>query len=779
VPLFDIQEDIMKKSICLFLLGVSLLLVLAKQTQAQSEKSPPPLRRVTLYKHGVGYFERQGPVNGDQQVTFLFDAGQMNDVLKSLVVLDLGKGSDKGNISTVTFDSIKPVDRRLEEFGLRLDGSNSVGLTSLLGQLKGARVEMRTGSNSIAGTVVGIEKRSIIMGSEKSEAQELVLVTDGGEIRSIALDQIRGIKLLDPRLREDLEQYLSILQSTIHKNARKLTITANGQAERDLFISYVVEAPVWKTTYRVVLDKKGKPFLQGWALVDNVQDENWENITLSLVSGAPISFIQDLQQPQYKRRPVVGLPEDVSIVPHVPPPSLGVMPLSSLSPAGSLSVEGIVEDSTGTGITNATIKVTRAGTGAQSTATTNSHGKYRINNLSAGRYTLEISSPGFKKYMIENLNLPSGSVELEEITLEVASVSETVSIRPALRMKSLMSGDSGINVEVETQEIGELFAYRIAHPVTIKRNSSALIPILQNTIEGEPVSLYNKDVRGQNPMSALYLHNTTGLTLEGGPMTIIENDTYAGEALTGRLKPGEKRFITYAVDLGCRVSVKEDEKEGKAFLAQIINGEFRLHFKEVRETIYTLNNLTDWAKTVYIEHPYEKDEEWELVKTVKPVETAEGLYRFKVTVPANSTTNFSVNEELPETNTTRLSNITTDNIEIFFKSNYLTAQMKQAMEAIVNTKSKINLLGNALSERQAEINTLVKDQERMRENLRALGKSEEEKQLMQRYVSRISQGEDQLDHLRQEEKKLLAEKNSMQQQLDDQIRKLAIEHTLR
>src|SRR5690349_20942518 len=103
---------------------------------AQSESNPPPLRRVTLYKHGVGYFERQGKVNGDQQVTFQFDAAQMNDVLKSLVVLDL----NKGNISSVTFDSTKPFDKRIEEFGIRLDGSNQVGLTSLLGQLKGARV---------------------------------------------------------------------------------------------------------------------------------------------------------------------------------------------------------------------------------------------------------------------------------------------------------------------------------------------------------------------------------------------------------------------------------------------------------------------------------------------------------------------------------------------------------------------------------------------------------------------------------------------------------------
>src|SRR5262249_57181303 len=137
------------------------------------------------------------------------------------------------------------------------------------------------------GIVLGIEKRARMQGAEKTEAQELVLVSDGGELRSIALDEMRGIKLLDAKLREDLEQYLSILQSTIHKNLRKLTISTTGQGERDLFISYVVEAPIWKTTYRVVLDGESPPFLQGWALVDNVQDEDWNDVTLSLVSGAP------------------------------------------------------------------------------------------------------------------------------------------------------------------------------------------------------------------------------------------------------------------------------------------------------------------------------------------------------------------------------------------------------------------------------------------------------------------------------------------------------------
>src|SRR5215470_19424579 len=165
------------RSIFFILILTSILSPLAL---AQGENNPPPLRRVTLYKHGVGYFERQGKVNGDQQVTFLFDAAQMNDVLKSLVALDMGKGPDRGAISAVTFDSIKPVDKRLEEFGISLDSTNAMGLTSLLGQLKGARVEVRAGPIPTVGTVVGIEKRSRTLGVGRTETQELVLVGAGG-----------------------------------------------------------------------------------------------------------------------------------------------------------------------------------------------------------------------------------------------------------------------------------------------------------------------------------------------------------------------------------------------------------------------------------------------------------------------------------------------------------------------------------------------------------------------------------------------------------------------
>ncbi|MBK8313195.1 MAG: carboxypeptidase regulatory-like domain-containing protein [Acidobacteria bacterium] len=423
-----------------------------------------------------------------------------------------------------------------------------------------------------------------------------MLISESGELRSIGFDQIRGIRILDAKLREDLDQYLDILQSTFHKNLRRLTISATGQGERDMFVSYVVEAPVWKTTYRLVIDSAAKPFLQGWALIDNLQDEDWNNVTLSLISGAPVSFIHDLQQPIYRSRPVIAMPENVSVAPQLAEPSMGPgvgggvgigrgggiatgdgsdSPIKLVTPSRGGVIQGTIKDTSGAVIPNATIQVIQASTNARITVNSDSDGRYRVRGLPPGRYALNVENSGFHNARIEGINISAGSNINQNLELRVGSISEEVTVSSLMALPitdsasaaKIRNEDSGVDVNVDTQDIGELFEYRIAHPVSIKRNSSALIPILQNQVDGEMVSLYNRSVREQNPMNALYLKNNTGLTLESGPITIIENDTYAGEAMLSRIKPAEKRFVTYAVDLGCRISVKEDDEEERAFFS--------------------------------------------------------------------------------------------------------------------------------------------------------------------------------------------------------------------
>ena len=763
----------MRRIFCLF----ALLIGLSFNISAQNQDNPLPLRRVILYKHGVGYFERQGKVNDDQQISFSFDASQMNDVLKSLVVLDLSKGK----IGAVNFDSVKPLDKRLEEFGLVLDESNAAGMTALLGQLRGSHVEVKSGTTVTSGTVVGLEKRSRMQGQEKIDSQDLVLMVEG-ELRSIPQEQIRGIKLLDSKIRGDLERYLGVLQSTVKKNARTLAITANGKGLRDLFVSYVVEAPVWKTTYRIVLDEKNKPFLQGWAVVDNVQDEDWTNVSLSLVAGMPVSFTMDLQQPRYKRRPAIGLPDDLVMTPQIAEASKGVM-LARVSGGmvGSNGIQGVVTDPSGAVIPGTSIIVNRDGDPREYRAI----GRYSL-SIPSGTYQIKFEKAGFQSTTVSRVSVRGTA--LANVILNVGSVSETVNVDGAevLRTESAaealssLATNESVEVNVSTQDIGELFEYKIDQPISIKRNSSALIPIVQSALEGETASLYNAKTLKQHPMNAVYLTNSTGLTLEGGPITVIENGTYSGEAMTARIKPGEKRFITYAVDLGCRVETKIEEENQAAYQSEILNGEFRVHYKQSKLTKYILTNVSARPKTIFIEHPIDKnsDKDWKLVNTPNPVETTENYRRFKETVAANSTTEFVVTEELPDRDSYQITNVTSDNLVIWVRGKYLSAEMKKSLDEVIEIKAKIAILNNQIQEKADAIRTYTQEQSRMRENLKVLGKSEEEKKLLARYVNKISESEDQIERTRTQESALIEQRSNLQRQLDAKIRSLAFNHTI-
>ena len=766
----------MRRIFCLFALAIGFSFSIS----AQNQDNPLPLRRVILYKHGVGYFERQGKVNDDQQISFSFDASQMNDVLKSLVVLDLSKGK----IGAVNFDSVKPLDKRLEEFGLVLDETNTAGMTALLGQLRGSHVEVKSGTTVTSGTVVGLEKRSRMQGQEKIDSQDLVLMVEG-ELRSIPQEQIRGIKLLDSKMRGDLERYLSVLQSTVKKNARTLAITANGKGLRDLFVSYVVEAPVWKTTYRIVLDEKNKPFLQGWAVVDNVQDEDWTNVSLSLVAGMPVSFTMDLQQPRYKRRPAIGMPDDLVMTPQIA--EAAKKAVNVRSGLIGYGIGGVVRDASGGVIPNARLTIRRRNSSVEYTATTNSEGRYNTGAV-AGLYQVQIDSPGFKSTVVKDVGIVSGRMTQADFTLEVGSVTEVVSVTgeaaevmtESSRMSASIVGNESVEVNVSTQDIGELFEYKIDQAISIKRNSSALIPIVQSALEGETASLYNAKTLKQNPMNAVYLTNSTGLTLEGGPITVIENGTYSGEAMTARIKPGEKRFITYAVDLGCRVETKTEEENQAAYQSEILNGEFRVHYKQSKMTKYILTNVSARPKTIFIEHPIDKnsDKDWKLVNTPNPVETTENYRRFKETIAANSTTEFTVTEELPDRDSYQITNVTSDNLVIWVRGKYLSAEMKKSLDEVIEIKGKIATLNNQVQEKADAIRTYTQEQSRMRENLKVLGKSEEEKKLLARYVNKISESEDQIERTRTQESALIEQRSNLQRQLDTKIRSLAFNHTI-
>jgi len=270
-----------------------------------------PVTRVILYKNGVGYFEHSGHVSGSQDVNVDFTTAQLNDVLKSLTVLDLGKG----RITGVSYNSAAPLEHRLGS--LRLPVGENPTTAQFLGALRGARLEVKSGSESASGRLLSIDEHEIpIKGDEKVTVEQLSIVSDSGEVRVFDLTPSTSVRVAEKEVNEEVGKYLGLVASTRDQDVRRMTISTAGSGERNLLVSYISEVPVWKSTYRIVIPSEGKPLLQGWAIVDNTVGEDWKNVELSLVAGAPQSFVQELSQPYYTRRPVVALPQNAMLTPQ-------------------------------------------------------------------------------------------------------------------------------------------------------------------------------------------------------------------------------------------------------------------------------------------------------------------------------------------------------------------------------------------------------------------------------------------------------------------------------
>lgn len=270
------------------------------QAQEEAKKQPLKIRKVVLYKHGIGYFERRGRITGNQTVTLPFKATQMKDLLTSLFAVDT-----RGKVVGISYDSKDPIEKQLENILIRIPDGNV--LTKLVAQLKGAQVEVRVGSEALRGRILGIEP--VVTRSDKSviTKYKLVLYTGAGKIRQLELLELASLQILDEPLRKDLERILRISMKSKYADRKEVSIRFAGEGDREAVVGYTIETPIWKTSYRLLFKQGERPLMQGWAIVDNPTDEDWENVELTLVAGNPLSFVLDLYTPFYPSRPHIGL----------------------------------------------------------------------------------------------------------------------------------------------------------------------------------------------------------------------------------------------------------------------------------------------------------------------------------------------------------------------------------------------------------------------------------------------------------------------------------------
>src|SRR5260370_5326557 len=327
------------------------------------------------------------------------------------------------------------------------------------------------------------------------------------------------------------------------------------------------------------------------------------------------------------------------------------------------------------------------------------------------------------------------------------------------------------------QELGDLFEYKLKDGVTLKRNQSALVPIAETELEAEKVSLWSGTIGSGRPRSGLWLKNTSPLTFDGGSFSVLENEVFAGEGLTDPIKPGERRLISYATDLGLLVEASKNNQPQHVTRVRILKGVLTQVSELHERTIYVARNQDGVTRTLVIEHPARV--EWQLAKGAKePEEKASGVCRFRVEVPSEGTASLPVEEVRTLATSYELSNLNEDQIGVFVKQGTITGEMAEALKRITAQKAVVAKLEEEMENRQKDIDRIVEDQGRLRENMKALRGSAEEKALLQRYTRQLDEQETQLDVLRKKIKDTEAQRDKANEQLEKMIGELQLEATI-
>src|SRR5579862_8291519 len=753
----------------------------SESSDSSSSSARLPVKRVVLYKNGIGYFEHTARVRGTQDLNIDFTTGQLNDVLKSLTVVDLGEG----HIASVRYNSIAPLDERLHS--LRLPFGEQVSSADYLQALRGARVDVRSGAASATGRLLSVEKERKQNGKgDYVDVTTFALVTDSGEMRSFELGPGTAVRIADHDLNDEVGRYLNLVGTARARDSRRMTISATGSGDREVFVSYISEVPVWKSTYRIILPEKPgeKPLLQGWAIVDNTVGEDWKDVQLSLVAGAPQSFIQDISQPYYTRRPVVAPPEALMLSPqtheaamNTPPPGPPPPPLAG----GLTGLEGVVKDPSGAVMSGVQVTVRNEETGTSQTATTDANGNYRFYNVQAGNSAVFVNAPGFKRFNLTNAYLGVGRMNEINATLEIGNTADTIEVRgQSLSMiqtetATLGALVSGQRVEAESKDVGDYFEYKIKQKITISKNQSALVPILNSPVEVEKVSLWNED--DKEVRRALWLKNTSGLTVDSGTFNILESDTFAGEGVLDTLHSGERRLISYAADPAVHMKVTQEDGEKPVSHLRIAKGVMVLTHEQNDTHEYIVRNADKSPRQIVIEHPARDG--WKLVDGApKPEETTASFLRFRLNVAPGATEHLTVTECHPDEAQFEIDDFDDKKLALLVESKSLTPDALQAIRKVLDQKNVVDHFGSEIGSRQHEVDAIGKDQARVRENMKALKGSSEERALLQRYARQLDQQEDRLNTLQEEIADLNDKKDKADEDLDQVIQGIVMDENL-
>ena len=649
-----------------------------------------PVREIVLYKHGVGFFVREGKTSASE-ITLTFRRDEINDVLKSLAVFDKAGGQVLG----IHYQTPMDTQSRLANSSIRL--SNTASLRDLLRDLRGRKValtfEVAPGSmQETTGRIIGIdaarqrvdaEDEQKIMGGAVSldalnplATQLISLLDEKGQVQVFRFDQLRSVSIHDSQSEHDLTYFLDT--STSEESRRAVNVRLN-KGKHELVVHYVAPSPTWRVTYRVVAQsddgsETGAAHLQGWGLFDNRFEEDLEDVKVTLVAGQPISFVYDLYGSKIPQRPTVA--DESRVAP------------------------GPVEY--------------------------------------AGE-SFDLAAPDWLMEAAEKEPARPTSAPLRQIASQPLGV--TSEDRTRLRRDEMAKT---VPAAADTREAGEFFQYVVNTPVSVKRGESALVPIISSEVKYERELLYNGIKLPRHPVASLRFYNATGLTLERGPVTVVENGDYKGEALISFTKDKNQVYLPYAVELGMTVTENRDTYSVTTGL-KIKDGFAIYEEYQIHQVIYKLENTSGRALTVRIEAPIIAYRE--LFDTPQPETETAKERRWRVRVPARERVDFICKERQLTKRQQELRRLEYADLDKFLEQRWLDKPTITALRVMLDALALIQQAQDRIRELEGERKSTHEQQEQLRANMQALSPTGDEAAFRKRIVGQLESSQDRLDEI--------------------------------
>jgi hypothetical protein len=674
------------------------------------------VKKVIIFKHGVSYYILEGTVKGTDTFELEFKIDEMDDILKSLFVLDT---SEEGYISSISYDAALDTSQLLKSIMLDIPDTDS--FSSLVAQIKGASVNLTIGgAKKVSGTVIGIETVEKAVKDEKIFEKKLVLLQDEDVVTKIGFDEIKLLDILNEDIKKDLKFFLNTVISGKKKDAKKIIINCESggedDVERNVFVSYIRESPIWKTSYRLIMSKQqaleNKCLLSGWSLIENTTNQDWEDIELSLVAGMPVSFKYEFYRPIFIERPVIRPPKVLSAKPSDIEEGLEKERFKDYAMAKEAVPPRALKRTAKMGLVGAPAPMAK--------------------------------QPGGFGF--------AGSELSDEVLMD--------------KIKT--------QTQTQTKDLGELFEYHIAKPVSIKRKQSALVPILTESIKAKKVLLYNKNEHDKNPYACIEITNNTNLTLERGPATIIYDDNLAGEAIIPFLNKDDTRLLNFAVEQAIIITNEQKSENLSIHRVTFGNGYSYEHYYTNIETIYKINNKTDEEKELYLDHPKTYDFKF-IEKPVEPEETP-NYWRFKLSLKPKDAIKFTLKEQRENYSSNYLWKWSKDDflkrIGFYVKKKFIDVTLENQLKEIAEQIQKLNDLKSKREKLYEERDLMTNEQARLRENISVLGDDSQSITLKERYVKKLDDQENRFEKISAELTKLDKDIDSLNKEIQKKMEKL-------